>query len=161
MKIESPNEECNDYKVLVEENSIQIENDLNDEEMSGKNWGKKSMQAYCGRCNETVQTEVETKYGSLAHALCCIYQMITLIGCCIPYLCIGRVKSVTHICPKCRSVLGVHRPRKFNECTKGIVCGVVSTFIIVKICLVIIVVVCMYSWSHLDYKYLLFQNEKN
>ena len=101
------------------------------------------IETYCGRCNTIVKTEVETKYGSLAHALCCIYYMITSICCWIPYLCIGNVKSVNHICPRCRSVLGFHHPKKFNQCTKGIVCGVVSAFIIVNIC-VAALVYCIY-----------------
>ena len=36
MKVLGSNQECNDYKVLIEENSIRVENDINYEEMSGK-----------------------------------------------------------------------------------------------------------------------------
>ena len=95
-------------------------------------WTKDPMDVYCAECNATVTTQVSNKYGSLAHALACIYCFLGGTPC-YPYMCIGNVKSVQHSCPECSKVMGTYHPENFNECTKAIVWGVAisSVFFII------------------------------
>ena len=77
-------------------------------------------------CNATVTTKVSKKYGSLAHALACIYCQLACTPC-YPYMCMSSVTLIQHSCPRCSKVMGTYQPENFNECTRPIFWGVFWT----------------------------------
>lgn len=110
----------------------------NDEEKQ-KDWTKDPMDLYCLDCNATVTTQVSKKYGSLAHALACIYCQL---GCfpCYPYMCMSSVTSMQHNCPRCAKVMGTYQPENFNECTRPIFWGVTISAILTVVFWILVTV---------------------
>ncbi|XP_051569782.1 lipopolysaccharide-induced tumor necrosis factor-alpha factor homolog [Myxocyprinus asiaticus] len=73
-------------------------------------FGDVAVQAHCPVCTQNVVTRLEYSSGALAWLSCaglaifgCIY------GCCLIPFCVDSLKDVTHHCPNCNSVLGVHK----------------------------------------------------
>ncbi|XP_056310224.1 lipopolysaccharide-induced tumor necrosis factor-alpha factor homolog isoform X2 [Danio aesculapii] len=73
-------------------------------------FGNVPVQAHCPVCSQSVITRLEYSSGPLVWLSCaglavfgCIY------GCCLIPFCIEDLKDVTHHCPNCSSVLGVHK----------------------------------------------------
>ncbi|XP_059414566.1 lipopolysaccharide-induced tumor necrosis factor-alpha factor homolog [Carassius carassius] len=73
-------------------------------------FGSVPVQAHCPVCARNVITRLEYTSGALTWLSCagltifgCIY------GCCLIPFCVDSLKDVTHHCPNCSSVLGVHR----------------------------------------------------
>merc|ERR1712126_37083 len=86
-----------------------------------------------GYCRNQITTKTSTIYGSLAHSLACIFFCFTgFIGVWLPYypVCFPSLRLIKHRCPCCKAVLGIHRPRKFNQCTKAIVCSTAAVIFV-------------------------------
>ena len=77
--------------------------------------------AYCDLCQDQVKIKVQTRYGSLAHNICCVLCLFTNIFCAfIPYR-ISSLREERYFCSVCNNVFGIYRPENFNQCTPEIV----------------------------------------
>jgi len=105
--------------VLVEPNEILVQDGPRNDRVY---WTKSSMQAYCGHCRATVMTEV-----------------INCWFCWTPYVCCNNLIYIQHECRNCTSVLGTHRPKKFNQCSAKVIFGTALVIIITVIIYITIV----------------------
>ncbi len=73
--------------------------------------GSRAQNAQCPRCKETVHTVV-TRNPSLQAwlfaAIICVCG--GCLGCFLVPLCLESCQDVTHNCPRCFTVIGVHKP---------------------------------------------------
>uniref|UniRef100_A0AAQ6AAS2 LITAF domain-containing protein n=1 Tax=Amphiprion ocellaris TaxID=80972 RepID=A0AAQ6AAS2_AMPOC len=63
------------------------------------------VQTACPKCHQSVLSKVDYSSGLLTY-LCC--GGLFLCCCLIPF-CVNRLKDATHICPTCKTVLGVYK----------------------------------------------------
>ncbi|XP_047200196.1 lipopolysaccharide-induced tumor necrosis factor-alpha factor homolog [Hippoglossus stenolepis] len=67
--------------------------------------------ALCPKCQTTVLSEVEYKYGMLTWLICGILGLFLCWPCCFIPFCVDACKDVEHSCPVCHTVLHVYKRR--------------------------------------------------
>ncbi|XP_066545507.1 lipopolysaccharide-induced tumor necrosis factor-alpha factor homolog [Amia ocellicauda] len=68
------------------------------------------VQVNCPTCRQTVVTQLDFGSGTLAWLTCAgLFIFGCVYGCCLIPFCVDSLKDVTHSCPNCHSVLGVHK----------------------------------------------------
>ncbi|XP_051573216.1 lipopolysaccharide-induced tumor necrosis factor-alpha factor homolog [Myxocyprinus asiaticus] len=77
---------------------------------SGLGFGAVPVQAYCPVCTQNAVTHLHYISGALAWLSCAGLAIFGCIcGCCLIPFCVDSLKDVTHHCPNCNYVLGVHK----------------------------------------------------
>ncbi|KAK2817344.1 hypothetical protein Q5P01_025535 [Channa striata] len=64
----------------------------------------------CPKCHQTVLTKVDYTPGLLTYLFCGgLFFCGFVLGCCLVPFCVDRLRDAKHICPTCKTVLGVYK----------------------------------------------------